>query len=272
MLTRPMSMLIAALLTTSLSAQVVKLTYNTKLEAAYRQPVRLMPGGKQILFYQPVHNADPRKHAYFIADIDGTNKRKLYESTVDIDDILAFSIGRGFVSPSGRKIAVMTTHNGQPLRNNGGGKPVISVVDAQGNQITKLQTEVGMITSAVFADESSVIFTDHSDPNVARTDLQTKMNKIDLKTGKVSTLHHFKNELVTCLQRSPDGKFVAGVGVRFHPNNASRISIALVALNLNDGSLVVAEPQGRLHDGFYDEAFWLVWSGDSKRAYTVLLA
>jgi len=118
----PFAAVLVLVFACSVSAQQVEFTDRVELDIAYRAPVRLLPGGKQVLHVarDEDHKGEDRRYAYYVADIDGKNKRKLYASTLDWDDLFNFSTGAGFVSPSGKK---MTGHHALCRRERSRGRP-----------------------------------------------------------------------------------------------------------------------------------------------------
>jgi hypothetical protein len=248
--------------------QSITFTNPKPTDVPFGAPVRLLPDGKQMYWVDRADaEGDQREYAYFIANIDGTGKRKLFDSAIGMDDIFAFSMVNGCVSPSSKKLAVMTTHNGKPWTgrdDNEEAKPIVVIVDQQGKELKRLPTEFGVITSPLFIDENTVVFCDNTNPDRGgRENMQTKLQQIDLTTGKIKTLKHFETTFATCLQLSPDRKRIAGVSVDFHEREAMQLFV----FDLADGRYTAAE-SGELDDTYFDGGPWFIWSGDSKHVIT----
>jgi len=267
-----MRIALALMLTIGLASVAAAQSFEFEDEIAvkieYRQPVRLLPGGKQMVWVDRVNaNVDGvRQYAYFISDIDGKNMKKLYDSTLDWDDIFGFAFGRGSLSPSGKRFAVLTTHNGKPMRNDGSGRPVIDIISRDAKHPHRLKAELAMISSAVFVDEATLLFADHANPD-ERAKAESKLRQFSLKTGKYAELHHFEGGFVTCLQASPDGKRIAGIKARLDDPDSSDVWVYDVA----PGKLI-EQKVGRPDDTYFDDAIWLTWSGDSKHVFATVRA
>lgn len=257
-------------LTATVIGQTITFNNQKPTDIPMGAAVRLLPDGKQMYWVDRVETeGGERKYAYFIANVDGSNKRKLFDSAIGMDDIFAFSMVNGCVSPSGKKLAVMTTHNGKPWR--GGrdeeadNKPIVVIVDQQGKELKRLPTEFGVITSPLFLDENTVVFCDNTNPDRGgRDNMQTKLQQIDLTTGKIKTLKHFESTFVTCLQLSPNHKRIAGISAQF----TNRDSMRAFVYDLKDGQYTEVDA-GQPDDSYYDGGPWFVWTGDSKHVLTI---
>jgi hypothetical protein len=257
-------LLLTSLLVCSVSAQNVTFTQLAKTEVPFGAAVRLLPDGKRMYWIDREQNANgERAYAYYIGNVDGTGKRKLFDTVIAMDDIFAFSMGSGCISPSSKKLAVMTTDTGQPWRGRAaGGQPIVVIIDDQGKELRRLPTEFGIITAPLFVDENTVVFCDNTNPDGNRHQVQTKLQRMDLTTGKVETIRHFKDRFATCLQLSPNRKRVAGIAAQF--DEPDRMD--LFVLELADGEVNQVE-FGSPSDGYFDDAPWFVWSGDSRSVF-----
>jgi len=266
MINRLLTTWVALVVTTAAFGQTITFTDQTELDVRIGAPVHLLPDGKQVYWIDRLENPNnQRKYGYYIAATDGTDKRLLFETAIEIDDLLGFSMTNACVSPSGEKLAVMTTHNGKPWDTGEGGQPIIDIVDQQGKQLHRLPTEFGILTSPVFLDEHTVVFCDNTNPDEDRNKVQTKLQRMNLKTGKVETLKHFEKTFVTCLRLSPDGKRVVGIRADFGREE----DMELFTYRLADGHMTAVKP-GRMDDTYIDGPPTFSWSADGRHVFGVV--
>ncbi len=237
----------------------LKIDETIELKVATTLPTRLTPDGKHVVFIRRMQKS--KTHSYWRIGIDGAGARKLFDSSIVWDDLFVGAMGRGTISPDGKRFLAVTTDNGKRVREGGNPRMVICpMVAAQPpNQPVRLPSEKGQVYSAVFTDAETIWYADQSPRGADEPVCLVRV--FDIRTGKAKTVFDLGKTMLSGLTLSPDGKRLGGVLAVL---GDKPIAAHLWVCDLAKGKWQISAALG-LEDYFYDGQPRVFWSADSRR-------
>lgn len=239
----------------------VKLTYHNQLEGAQRMPAIFSPDGTTISYFSrsvtPTEEGEPQiKHVYNLADADGGNQRVLFESPVEWDDFLNAVTSDQMFSSDGKRFAVATTDNGQPMRaETNPGRPVPAIVTADG-EVEIISCELGSCGGFGFVDNGLLVL--DTPGLISGEGYQLRLHA----SGESKVIQSEEKLAATCLRISPNGRRAAF----FISSHVGSAMVRLRSVDLATGQ-PTDSPEFRSHHATFDGRPQLFWDDDSRGVY-----
>ena len=237
-----------------------KLTYHGRLKDALRMPVAVSPDEKKILYFVRVmEEAEGKaraKHAYQLADSDGSDQRLLFQTPVEWDDFLNAVTTQHAFSADGKRIVVATTDNGKSIRDQKNpGRAVPAIINEQG-EAELVPCALGSCAGFGFLGNSLLVL--DTPGLVSGQGYQLTWHK--LSAAKV--IHADEKAAAFCLRISPSG----GQAAFFVSAHVGSAIVRIRVVNLNTGE-IEDSPEFRSHSATFDGRPQLFWDESSEGVY-----
>lgn len=221
------------------------------IEIDGQHAVAMSPDGMKVLF---VERKDKEKFAYQTVDIDGKNKRGIFESGMEQDDGFALCMGHGVWSPDGKQFAALTAEGGrEDFR--------MLLCDVETGKTTELPRNLDVTIGAVFGADGTVYYVDCTNPEKNKA-WNSVLKKYDPQTGKAAEAVRIDGGILVGIAFSPQRHRLGGIVARQKAGERDDPTFHFWALDLRSGK--TAESGGvHIDDNFFRSGL-VRWDADGN--------